>query len=154
MERFHQQRLQVCKKDVEKKPPSDFPFFRFSTFIDDLTNYLFNLSAQLNLSKPRYYADSQQHRSKLRIMQALAVLFGRSNKAWDIRLQTALLSENNQPNVTFILELIIGATIDPKHLTNLLAEVSRGCRIKAIEKCNLCNSFHRPNRIVPGSQYS
>ncbi len=100
------------------------PFFVLSIFISDLTSYLFKLSAELNSSKPRYYADSQQHRSKLRIIQALAILFNRS-KIWDDRLQTALLNENNQPNVTFILELMIGRTIDPNHLINLLQEVSR-----------------------------
>lgn len=86
-------------------------------------SYLFKLSAELNSSKPRYYADSQQHRSKLRVIQALAILFNRS-KMWDDRLQTALLNENNQPNVTFILELMIGRTIQPSHLIKLLQEVS------------------------------
>lgn len=95
-----------------------------TTFINDITNYLFKLSADLNLSKSRYYADSQQHRSKLRIVQALAVLLHRSG-AWDIRLQTALLNENNQPNVTFILELMIGRTIDSSHLSKMLQEVSK-----------------------------
>ncbi|XP_037024426.1 uncharacterized protein LOC119066209 isoform X2 [Bradysia coprophila] len=92
-----------------------------STFLSDLRNYLFKLSADLNLSKPRYYADSQQHRSKLRIMQALAVLLSKSN-TWDGRLQAALLNENNQPNVTFILELMIGRTVDSVHLKKLLQE--------------------------------
>lgn len=91
-------------------------------FISDLTNYLFKLSADLNLSKPRYYADSQQHRSKLRVVQALATIVCRSRN-WDTRLKNALLNENNQPNVTFILELIIGRTIESSHLSKLLQEV-------------------------------
>lgn len=57
-------------------------------------------------------------------MQALATLFSRSS-TWDIRLQTTLLNENNQPNVTFILELMIGRTIEPSHLSKLLQEVCR-----------------------------
>lgn len=55
-------------------------------------------------------------------MQALAILFSRS-PTWDIRLQTALLNENNQPNVTFILELMIARTIEPSHLSKILQEV-------------------------------
>lgn len=95
-----------------------------TTFISNLLDYFFKLSAELNLSKPRYYGDSLQHRSKLRIVQVLAMLLSR-NRTWDARLQTALLNENNQPNVTFILELMIGATIESAHLLKLLQEVSR-----------------------------
>lgn len=56
-------------------------------------------------------------------MQALAALLSR-NTFWDDRLETALLSENNQPNVTFILELMIGRTIDTGRLSKLLEKVN------------------------------
>lgn len=56
-------------------------------------------------------------------MQTLAVLIGRS-RCWNDNLQITLLNENNQPNVTFILELMIGGTIEPNRLLQLLTEVS------------------------------
>lgn len=94
--------------------------------LSNLRERCLSRSAALYTSKPRYYANSEHHRLKLRLMQALAAIVS-VDAVWDERFADALLNESNQLNVTFILECIVAHTIEPTRLLNLLDQV--------------CNSF-------------
>lgn len=77
----------------------------------------------LGSRKSRYYANSETHRLKLRLVQAIAILSSRIPN-WDDHLETMLLTENNQLNVTYIVELLVGHTVEPTRLLNMLAKVN------------------------------
>lgn len=55
-------------------------------------------------------------------MQAWALLF-KLDPVWDERLLHGILNENNQPNVTFINELIVAETVNPDYFIKLMNEV-------------------------------
>lgn len=88
--------------------------------IRELKTTLFNRNTETH--RPRYFNHCFQHSLKLRYMQALALMF-KLDPVWDDRLITGILNENNQPNVTFINELIIAETIQTDHLLSLLSKV-------------------------------
>lgn len=71
----------------------------------------------------RYYTNSYHHSMKLRITQALAFLF-RLDPIWDARMLKIILEEANQTNVTHINELIIGHTIEPSQMLQIIEKVS------------------------------
>lgn len=90
--------------------------------LSNLRERCLSRSATLYTSKPRYYANSEHHRLKLRLIQALAAIVS-VDAVWDERFADALLNESNQPNITFILECILAYTIEPDRLINLLEQV-------------------------------
>lgn len=95
------------------------PFFDGGHLVDQLLDKSLNLSR----SNHRYFADSMHHRQKLRIVQALAMVFS-LKRTWDDRILTFLFDENNQHNVTFIVECIIGALLDSKRIEDILKKVN------------------------------
>lgn len=72
--------------------------------------------------RPRYFFNSHQHAMKLRLTQALALLFRLDNE-WDDRILDGILKESNQTNVTFVTELIIAETVNPYNLLDLIDKV-------------------------------
>lgn len=90
--------------------------------LSNLRESCLSRGAALYASKPRYYANSEHHRLKLRLIQALAAIVS-VDAVWDERFADALLNESNQPNITFILECIIAFTIEPPRLLKLLDQV-------------------------------
>lgn len=73
--------------------------------------------------RPRYFFNSHQHAMKLRLMQALALLFRLDNE-WDARILDGILKESNQTNVAFVTELIVAETINPYDLLDCINKVS------------------------------
>ncbi|KAJ6649786.1 putative methyltransferase TARBP1 [Pseudolycoriella hygida] len=114
---------QLLYNDFDWAAPSHIRFEFIDKFLRNvdgnaatqLRNTLYEMSVNLNLSKSRYYPDSEQHRLKLRLVQALAILK-------DHRLNEAILTEQNQVNVTYIMELIVAATSDIKDAVALLEQ--------------------------------
>lgn len=112
-------------------------------------------SAALYASKPRYYANSEHHRLKLRLIQVLAAIVS-VDAVWDERFADALMNENNQLNVTFILECIIAYTIEPDRLLDLLNQVSFSksylhyflLKIMFLVKITECPSFHIYDNVL------
>lgn len=90
--------------------------------IKHLKNMLFEKNTEIY--RPRYFFNSHQHVIKLRLMQALAVLFRLDNE-WDDRILDGILKESNQTNVTFITEMIIAETIDPDAIFDVIDKVRR-----------------------------
>lgn len=75
-----------------------------------LRDKCFSRLSQLRAAKPRYYADSEHHRLKLRLVQTLAIIEScqpTEKCPLDDRFIHILLHENNQLNITYILECII-----------------------------------------------
>lgn len=94
-----------------------------STAHASLLQSCFDQLQQLGSQKPRYYANSETHRLKLRLVQAIAIMSSRLPK-WHDQLETMLLAENNQLNVTYIVELLVGATVEPDRLLDMIQKVN------------------------------
>lgn len=77
---------------------------------------------KLHATKPRYYANSATHRLKLRLVQAIAVMVDLDGHTTPGLIEM-LLDENNQLNVTYIVELIVGRTHQPTDLIECLHRV-------------------------------
>lgn len=110
--------------------------------LSNLRERCLSRSAALHTSKPRYYANSEHHRLKLRLIQALAAIVS-VDAVWDERFADALLNESNQLNITFILECIIAYTIEPSQLFKLLDQVLDAVIFSKIEiaKKNIFTKF-------------
>ncbi|XP_055379675.1 uncharacterized protein LOC129610906 isoform X2 [Condylostylus longicornis] len=84
-------------------------------------------SENLN-KKSRYFKNSKHHKLKLRIIQALALLSSfpniPKNYIWTDRFLMCIFEENNQTDVTYIMELVIAKTISSSKLFNLLENCS------------------------------
>lgn len=91
--------------------------------LNHFINKLFDKNNELTKTKSRYFSNSDHHRQKLAIFQALAGLISCTNH-WYNNLISILQTENNQLNITIILECIIGATIPEKDMLNLLKTVN------------------------------
>lgn len=75
---------------------------------------------QITKAKERYYADSQTHRHKLRIVQALCVVIKLTGTK-PYSLLDIVLYETNQPNINYLIELILAdSTIDTLTIINSL----------------------------------
>ncbi|XP_065089966.1 probable methyltransferase TARBP1 [Ochlerotatus camptorhynchus] len=89
-------------------------------FLLKLERMLIEKFQQITKSKERYYADSQTHRHKLRIMQALCVVFKLTGTK-PYSLLEIVLYETNQPNINYLIELILAdSSIDTLTIINSL----------------------------------
>lgn len=92
-------------------------------FFNKLIDKLINEFNKITKSKPRYFADSQHHRIKLRIVQTLSILFDFTNSSNNFLLNT-ILNGNNQPNVNYIIECITAKTISSESLIKVLENLN------------------------------
>lgn len=77
-----------------------------------------------NIYSPRHFNKSYKHSRKLRLTQALALLF-RLDPVWDERIVEFIFKEVNQTNVKLINELIVAYTVDKWHLFDLIEYFER-----------------------------
>ena len=89
-------------KDTEKEPFSTETFLFFYE-LEVLLNRKF---IDITKAKERYYADSQVHRQKLRILQTICVIFKLSG-VFSSNYRDILLKETNQHNINYLLEMFI-----------------------------------------------
>uniref|UniRef100_A0A8D8F103 Probable methyltransferase TARBP1 n=1 Tax=Culex pipiens TaxID=7175 RepID=A0A8D8F103_CULPI len=89
-------------------------------FLLKLERMLIERFQQISKAKERYYADSQTHRHKLRIVQALCVLL-KLTGTHPYPLLEVVLYETNQPNINYLIELILAdSSIDTLTIINSL----------------------------------
>ncbi|XP_058462631.1 uncharacterized protein LOC131437366 [Malaya genurostris] len=89
-------------------------------FLLKLERMLIEKFQQISRSKERYYADSQTHRHKLRIVQTLCVV-SKLTGTKPYPLLNIVLYETNQPNINYLIELIVAdSTIDTLTVINSL----------------------------------
>lgn len=89
-------------------------------FLLKLERMLVEKFLQITKAKERYYADSQTHRHKLRIVQALCVVIKLTGTK-PYSLLDIVLYETNQPNINYLIELILAdSTIDTLTIINSL----------------------------------
>lgn len=72
--------------------------------------FLLDCHKECTKKKPRYFEHSREHRSKFRIACGIYILYEKLKGDDDIldEIWNILLNENNQPDVTFIYEHIVG----------------------------------------------
>uniref|UniRef100_A0A1A9V5Z1 tRNA/rRNA methyltransferase SpoU type domain-containing protein n=1 Tax=Glossina austeni TaxID=7395 RepID=A0A1A9V5Z1_GLOAU len=72
--------------------------------------FLLDCHKECTKKKPRYFEHSREHRSKFRIACGIYILYEKLKGDNDIldEIWNILLNENNQPDVTFIYEHILG----------------------------------------------
>lgn len=88
--------------------------------LEEVKKILIQKSIDISVKKPRYFKNSLQHRLKLRIAIALAVLYRKESlRFWDARLLNTVFEENNQIDVTMIAERVIATTIPKDVLLDL-----------------------------------
>lgn len=78
----------------------------YNEFFEKLKMSLINKFLELSKANSRYFGDSKTHREKLRITQSLCFLFLR-NSCEIAKVGQILFNENNQLNVTYLLELMV-----------------------------------------------
>ncbi|XP_055536831.1 uncharacterized protein LOC129725263 isoform X2 [Wyeomyia smithii] len=89
-------------------------------FLLKLERMLIERFQQISKTKERYYADSQTHRHKLRIIQTLCVVFKLTGTK-PYPLLEIVLYETNQPNINYLIELIVAdSSIDTLTIINSL----------------------------------
>uniref|UniRef100_A0A182MMT1 tRNA/rRNA methyltransferase SpoU type domain-containing protein n=1 Tax=Anopheles culicifacies TaxID=139723 RepID=A0A182MMT1_9DIPT len=89
-------------------------------FLLKVERMLIERFTQITKAKERYYADSITHRQKLRIVQALCVVLKLTGTK-PYPLLDIMLYETNQPNINYLLELIVAdGWIDTLTIANLL----------------------------------
>ncbi|XP_058834020.1 uncharacterized protein LOC131691534 [Topomyia yanbarensis] len=89
-------------------------------FLLKLERMLIEKFQLISRSKERYYADSQTHRHKLRIVQTLCVV-SKLTGTKPYPLLNIVLYETNQPNINYLIELIVAdSTIDTLTIINSL----------------------------------
>ncbi|XP_050094345.1 uncharacterized protein LOC126577025 [Anopheles aquasalis] len=89
-------------------------------FLLKLEHMLIERFTQITKAKERYYADSITHRQKLRIVQALCVVLKLTGTK-PYPLLDVMLYETNQPNINYLIELIVAdSAIDTLTIANSL----------------------------------
>ncbi|XP_053684870.1 uncharacterized protein LOC128734614 [Sabethes cyaneus] len=89
-------------------------------FLLKLERMLIEKFQQISKAKERYYADSQTHRHKLRIIQTLCVV-SKLTGTKPYPLLDIVLYETNQPNINYLIELIVAdSSIDTLTIINSL----------------------------------
>ncbi|XP_055613532.1 uncharacterized protein LOC129759977 [Uranotaenia lowii] len=89
-------------------------------FLLKLERMLMEKFQQISKTKERYYANSATHRSKLRIVQALCILLKLTGTK-PYPLLEVVLYETNQPNINYLIELILAdSPIDILTMINAL----------------------------------
>uniref|UniRef100_A0A182PW31 tRNA/rRNA methyltransferase SpoU type domain-containing protein n=1 Tax=Anopheles epiroticus TaxID=199890 RepID=A0A182PW31_9DIPT len=91
-------------------------------FLQKMEQLLIERFAELTKAKERYYADSITHRLKLRIVQALCVVL-KLTGTQPYALMDVMLYETNQPNINYLLELIVAnSSISTLTIANTLRD--------------------------------
>ncbi|XP_052894702.1 uncharacterized protein LOC128302029 [Anopheles moucheti] len=89
-------------------------------FLFKIERMLIERFNQITTAKERYYANSITHRQKLRIVQALCVVLKLTGTK-PYQLLEIMLYETNQPNINYLLELIVAdSAIDTLTIANSL----------------------------------
>ncbi|KAH8244642.1 hypothetical protein KR026_003595 [Drosophila bipectinata] len=97
---------------------------------------LLNMNNELSRKKPRYFANSKEHRRKMRIAKAILDL---SNQ-WMPELWDALLCPSDQLNISFMYEYLVAKllpTIDP-----LLDQLKNLITLKPSQQVSLISVVH------------
>ncbi|XP_053665227.1 uncharacterized protein LOC128714379 [Anopheles marshallii] len=89
-------------------------------FLFKIERMLIERFNQITTAKERYYANSITHRQKLRIVQALCVVLKLTGTK-PYQLLEIMLYETNQPNINYLIELIVAdSSIDTLTIANSL----------------------------------
>lgn len=124
-------------------------FENFSDLVDDLMEKI------SDMKNPRYFPNSLIHRMKLRCLQPVVFCSRISEKSFNI-LTNELLTINNQPNVTYLIEIIIAK--NSLHFFEILKDVAKIQRLKApalksifsiaIMQIRMCQDFKTAKQML------
>ncbi|XP_054732953.1 uncharacterized protein LOC129240907 isoform X1 [Anastrepha obliqua] len=94
-------------------------------YTNTILNELLDIYKTLSIKKPRYFENSMEHRLKMRIANAIFLKIQSNTEFWNEDLLLLVLKYNNQPNVNYMLELLVAKCApDDKFILDKLNEVT------------------------------
>ncbi|ALC47584.1 CG18596 [Drosophila busckii] len=110
-----------------------------TTDMNEFLAELLRLNTELNIRKPRYFENCKEHRTKIRIARAMLMM--RDCLKWTDELWSALLSPNDQHNISFMFEYLV-ASLLPDIQVLLLALKSRRSTLKPSQQVSMISVLH------------